>query len=580
MSDVLFVVPVLKEKLTHECTGSLLLASILKENNIDVDIYRYYESEPQKSYDIFLGNSVKNILSKNPKIVSFYCRADIYLTNILVAEKIKELSPETLIVFGGPQADISAKETINQISWVDYCCSGEGETTVYPLFKGLLEGEDVTSVAGLTYRSQTGEVISNPRPELIEDLNTLPFIDYTLLSGELLEELKQNPMPCSMDVGRGCPYNCSYCSTSLFWQRKFRLKSPDRIIAEIKYLNENFSISQFGFEHDLFTANKKRVLEFCKALKESGLEVEWSCSSRADTIDEEVVDAMIDAGMRKIFLGVESGSERIQKIIHKNLNIKKAKHIIRYLATKGVKTTVSLIYGFPEETEEDLNETLQLIYDLFILGSITFPFHLCAIFPGTEYFNKYKDEMVWTDTLSDQTGTLGVKENLDFVHKHQELFSYYREYNNDLRSRFEEMNKTVIPFIEMAHHLNKLDPEKTAGKRLVDLYKDFKDTNKDLLSGITSNKECADRKYELYSNYFHSIYDADTADKLDEILAYKRDLTEIKKEKKDTTDIKTYNVDIKAVNQNKQLKDIAKRTSMVCITMTGNKITCGVQYLD
>lgn len=579
MSDVLFVVPVFERKISCECLGTLLLSTILKEKGLDVDIYRYYESEPEKGFDTFLLNSVNNILSKKAKIVSFYCRGDSYLANIMVAKKLKEARPDIPIVFGGPQADLASFETIREIPWVDYCCSGEGETTVYPLFGGLLKGEDVSAVAGLTYRNAEGEVVSNPKPELITDLDSLPFIDYTILPKDLFREMKENPTSISLDVGRGCPYNCAYCSTCFFWQRKFRLKSSERIIAEMKKLNEEFGITKFVLEHDLFTASKKRVFEFCKALKESGLDIRWACSSRADTIDKETIEEMASAGLERIYLGIETGSARMQGIINKHLDIQKTTETINHLADNNIKAIASFIYGFPEETEEDLEETLRMVYKLRTKGSVSFQFHLCSIFPGTEYYKKYKDEMVWAENFSDQTGNFGVEENLDFIREHEDLFPFYKEYRNELRSKFDGMNKTVLLFMEMHGYLNDLDPEMFEGKRLVDLYLDFRNATKDMFSNDISAKEYSERRVELYLKYISTIYSEEDTEKLREILTFKTDLQNIKESKQNTTDVKMYNVDINAVIKNKKLAEIEKRTSMVYINMTDNKVSCGVQYL-
>lgn len=580
MSEILFVVPVFKKKLVNECGGTLLLATVLREKAMDVDIYRYYESDLTAEYDVFLNNSITNILAKKPRIVSFFCRGDIYLTNIMVAKKIKELRPDIHIVFGGPQADVASFDTINEIPWVDFCCSGEGETTVYPLFSGLLKGEDVSHIRGLTYRNEKGEVISNPRPELLEDLDSLPFIDYTLLPQDLLDEIKENPSVMSLDVGRGCPFNCSYCSTSLFWQRKFRLKSPERIVKEIKHLHDEYGITQFSFDHDLFTADKARLLHFCKILQESGLKVEWSCSSRADTIDEETVDAMASAGMSRIFLGIETGSERMQKIIHKNLNIEKTRHIIGYLSKKGIKATASFIYAFPEETKDDLEETFRLIYDLYVNGSLALQFHPCSILPGTEYYAKYKDELVWAETATDHGGNLGIAENADFIKEHKNLFPFYYELHSDIRTRLYGLHQTILLFMEAYIFLNGVDPEKTADKYLVDLYLEYNDANKDFLYTDPTSRECSDRKQELFANYISAIYNAEDAFKLKELYKFSCTLSEIKKSAKDTSDVQIFDVDINAYIKKQQLKDIKKRTSMVHITMVNKKITCGVQHLD
>lgn len=579
MSKVLFVVPVLKPTFEEECLGTLLLATILKQNGIDVDIYRFYESDPDAGFDAFVENSVNNINDKEPCIVSFYCRGDCYLANIIIAKRLKEYNPNICIVFGGPQADVASKATIEQIPWVDYCCSGEGETTVVPLFSALLKGEDVTSVKGLTYRDKDKGVVSNPRPELICDLDTLPFIDYSFVPCEILDGIKENNSGLVLDVGRGCPFNCAYCSTSLFWQRRFRLKSSERIIAEMKELNEMLGTTVFGFEHDLFTANKKRIYEFCRVLKESNLNIKWTCSSRADTIDEELIKEMASAGLTAIFLGIETGSDRMQKLIHKKLNIEKTIEVVKCLVDNKVKVTASFMYGFPEETYEDIEATLQMAYTLKKLNISAFQFHLCSIFPGTEYFRVYKDKMVWAETVSDHTGNFGVKENLDFVRNHKEVFPFYYEYQSELRTRLNGLEKTALIFINLYDSLNKYDPEKISGRRMIDLYLDFKDANAELINNLESYKACKEQEEKLVSNYLDVIYEKEQADTLKEILAFLRELQIIKRKTGNVADIKMYNIDIDDVLKEKQLCEIKKIPSVVYINKTGKKISCRVQSL-
>lgn len=572
MSDVLFVVPVFKPDITKECSGTLLLATILKESGTDVGIYRYYESGNEDDFRDFVEISVKNILAKSPRIVSFYCRGDCYLTNIRVAEKIKEQNPDIYIVFGGPQADISAQETIERIPWVDYCCSGEGETTVLPLFSGLLNGDDVTHIRGLTYRNNIGEVVSNPRPDLIADLDTLPFVDYSFIPEESKKETKAKNYKASIDVGRGCPYNCAYCSTSAFWQRRFRLKSPQRIVAEMKRMEREFGIKKCLFDHDLFTANKNKVREFCSILKEEGLGFTWSCSSRADTINNELIDEMVSAGMKSIYLGIETGSPRMQKLTHKNLDLDKAYEIIRYLRAKGVLVTASFIYGFPQETEEDVEDTLKYISRLIDMQVTSVQLHLCAMFPGTEYYNTYKEHLVLSSSFSNIVGDFGVRENLDFIKDNKVLFPFYYEYRSELRDKFSGIENVFVMIIDMHKKLSSLDPQKFSKKRLVDLFLEFKEVNKACFE-VDSDYEFKDYDTELALNYLSTVYSGEELEKLKDIFAFFSDLRPSKDKSEDGMQMKVYSVDIKAVNDGKHLSEIKLTPTMVSINKSGKKVS-------
>lgn len=572
MSDVLFVVPVFKPDITKECNGTLLLATILKEKGIDVDIYRYYESKSEDDFCEFVETSAKNILAKGPKIVSFYCRGDCYLANIRVAERIRELNPDIPIVFGGPQADISAKETIRSIPWVDYCCSGEGETTVFPLFDGLLNNRDVTDVRGLTYRNRAGEVVSNPRPELIADLDSLPFVDYSFIPEETRKLVRENNQKLTVDVGRGCPYNCAYCSTSAFWQRKFRLKSSHQIVENMKYLQREFGAKKFLFDHDLFTANKNKVYEFCKILKDEGLNYSWSCSSRADTIDKDLIEEMVSAGMKAMYLGIETGSLRMQKLTHKNLNLQKAFDVIKILKEKRVLITTSFIYGFPEETEEDVEETLQYIYRMVDLKVFTVQLHLCTMFPGTEYYNTYKDQLVPADNFSNLVGDFGVPENMEFIEANKELFPFYYEYRSELRDKLSGLEKTFVQIINLHKKLSKLDPEKVSGKSLVDLFLEFKAVNKKFFDSW-GDYDVKEVEEELVYNYLSTIYAGEELEKLKVIFGFYHDLVIAERNEDNHSGVKMYGIDIDSVVKGKRLSEIENIPSMVYINKVGKKVS-------
>ena len=197
-----------------------------------------------------------------------------------------------------------------------------------------------------------------------------------------------------------------------------------------------------------------------------------------------------------------------------------------------------------------------------------------------KYFSKYRNELVWAENFSDITGEFGVEENIDFIREHKELFPFYYEYSNELRSRLNGMNKLIMIFMEFYDFLLTIDPEKYSDKRMIDIYLDFIDANEETLKNNSESKSFSEIKRELYSNYISSVYNEETSQKLIEILNFKLDLIKIKAEKKDTSDVRIYGVDINAVINEKQLKDIEKKTSMVYITVVNNKVSCGVQYLD
>jgi len=224
MADVVFITPNTLRNAKEEPIGTLLLTTILHNEGLSVSVLPFAQLGDPANFPKFLQTATRRILDEQPKIVSFYTRCDTYHIMIKMAEQLKQQA-DLYIVFGGPQADISAMDTLNEIPCVDFICQGEGETTIYPFFSSLLQGSPDLSVPGLVFRKD-GSVFQNPRPTLIEDLDTLPHVDYSILSAD---DLSDNTEPFPIDVGRGCPFGCTYCSTKSFWGRKYRLKSPQRI---------------------------------------------------------------------------------------------------------------------------------------------------------------------------------------------------------------------------------------------------------------------------------------------------------------------------------------------------------------
>lgn len=567
MLDILFVVPSSKPALRQESNGTLLLATILKQKSINTDICRFHEADMTQGFNSFVNETVQNILTRKPCIVSFYCRCDCFLANIKIAEKLKEADSNIIIIFGGPQADALSLETISTLPFVDYCCSGEGETTIYPLVKALLAKEDTTHIAGLTYRTKDGQVKENPRPALIKDINDLPHIDYSIIPADIMDAEK-NP-EILIETGRGCPFNCAYCSSSIFWQRTFRSKSPERIVDEIENLYNSYGFRVFTFPNDLFAVNKKQVMAFCEELKKRQLDIRWICSSRVDTLDEEVIRCMAQAGLKKVFLGIESGSERIQKAIHKNINRDKVLEICRTLKKYGVTTVSSFMYGFPDETEADLELTAQLASEIYSMGLTQIQFHLCAILPGTEFYNTYKDELSFAQTQSNIVGDFGVAENMDFINEHLELFPFYFEYSSPLRKDFACFEDIIPACLFLYSKMIFLHNENFSNISLLGLYKDIYKANRELFTDSTRKPD----NYSLIFNYLSANYSGETLQKLLEIFSFEKTLSEFKKEKQMTFDARSFSIDIRAYQNKKTLSEITAKPVMVYFQKKGRKLS-------
>ena len=445
-ADIVFVTPSYKPLLSQESIGTLILAKKVKLANYSVRIIRFWEAN-MDDYDGFRNSLSSLILQYNPKIVSFYCRGSEYHIIIDVASLIKDVSSNIKIVFGGPQAELTAEETLNGFKCVDYICCGEGETTIVPLVDMIVKydasSQFASTIPGLVYRDGEGNVHKNPNPQFLPDNYEHDYNYYELIPPQVLSKSRT----ISIDVGRGCPYSCTFCSTKTFWKRNFRLRSIGDTVLEMRYIKTMFGDKVYSFTHDLFTANKSRVLVFCKLIHESELKINWSCSSRIDCIDEYCIDQMVSSGLVAIYFGIETGSARMQKLISKKLDIKQCKEVVGYSIKKGVAVTASFIYGFPEESYDDLEETLSVIHELLTMGADV-QLHCLDFERGSVLYERYRDSLVFDrDKFSAVFGS-GSLSNL--VESHSEIFSNYFDYPTELRKQ--------MKYLDIIHAIGKEYP--------------------------------------------------------------------------------------------------------------------------
>ena len=491
MCDVLFITPNITGSFRKESLGTLQLATILKNNGITCKVLPFGRIGDISQFNDFLESAIAKVREINTKIVSMYTRCDTFHISLRLAEVIKANWRDMCIVFGGPQSDTTSADVIEHIPYVDYVCCGEGENTIYPFFSSILLGKPDLSIPGLVYRKD-GAAVMNPRPELIADLDSLPMIDYI---GTYLADYPENFQDkfFSIDVGRGCPFGCSYCSTQAFWGRKYRLKSPARILEEIKAAQREFGVNQFIFSHDMFTFNRKTVMETCRLIRALDTPIRWSCSARLDCLDRELIDVMVDSGLYNIYIGIETGSKRMQKLIHKNLNLDKVMDILLYLKEKKIKVDTSFIYGFPEETEEDLSQTISLISKIAYNQCGLISTHLCTFLPKTELSERYQAQLSHTDCYSNITGDCAIDECQDIIRKHPALFPQLMEYKTQLRSKlkyFPLFIKVWLSITPVYQYISERYTENT----LLDMYYEFVRVNQETLDryGDLPSEEAVD----------------------------------------------------------------------------------------
>ncbi|WP_156946312.1 B12-binding domain-containing radical SAM protein [Clostridium akagii] len=420
---------------------------------------------------------VDYILKIKPKIVDFYTMTNSYCTSLLLAEKLKRKKSNIKILLGGPQASLTAIDSMKAFPWIDAIGIGEGELTIRKIVDILIENKSFHNVKGVVYR-ENNNVCYNGKESLIEDLDSIPMLDYSLVN---IEGLVKMPL----DVGRGCPFGCIYCSTKTFWQRHFRLKSSERIIKEIKSVIDNYGIRKFNFVHDIFTVNKSKIMEFCKLVLKNNIEIQWDCSARIDTLDEEMIKIMKESGCEHIYLGIETGSKRMQKIVNKNLILSDAEDKIKILNKYKIEVTASFIYGFPEETIDDVRATLRLIDILRREGVKYTQLHLLGILPGTELYENLKDNLVFSNNISDISKDKGIDDfPKNIILNNKSIFCQYFDFESELRENLIYLDTFVAVFYSFLFN-NMFMTYKIImeyyNNELLDFFLDFKIVNYNIL---------------------------------------------------------------------------------------------------
>lgn len=485
MLDILFVVPSVKPMLRQEVNGTLLLGTRLLEAGFSVDMLRFWQVDEDRSdYGRFVERMAERILEMEPKCVSFYSLWPEYHTAIQIAERLKQRRGDLPVVFGGPQASATAADTMKTIPWVDYICTGEGEDTVVPFFTALLRqnGQGLAQIPGLYYRAE-GRIIANTQEMPLCDLDRLPQWDQRLYLPAYPEagvSVSSRRYYQGLDVGRGCPYSCTFCCTSHFWRRTYRMKSADRIIEDMLFFHEKFGVRSFSFSHDAFTINHELVSDVCDRLIQRGLDFNWKCTTRVDCISKELILKMKRAGMHQIEMGIETGSKRMQKLTRKNLNLDRVRDMVDFLLENGIEVGLFFMYGFPEETEEDLAQTMELLFSMVDRGVHYVNLSYCHFNPQTDITQRYFDELVLEPEVKMLAqGVEGYWESLELFRQHKELFPFLYHLHTPVRDRYQYLYFLVrlyTFFPKTGRYLRGL-----YGGDDLRLYRDFYDNNREMM---------------------------------------------------------------------------------------------------
>ncbi len=287
------------------------------------------------------------------------------------------------VVWGG-QLPSMQTELVLKSGYVDMVSFGEGEETWLELVSCMEKNRDYSDIKGLAYRD--GDTIKRNECRPFSDLRDMPVSDWSLLD---VPKYMQSYLGCNRMMyiysSKGCPCRCAFCSNVNFHKSTHRKRPNEYVIAEIKYLIDNFGLDGVFFSDELWCLKKSDMQDFCNRIHENKLDFHWGVQLRIGMFDEDDYRTMYEAGCRWIFFGVESGSDEMLKAIHKNIDKEAIKPTMDVLREIGITSICSFIIGFPDETAEQLKDTVELIEKTN--SNLTPIYHFTPL-PGTELYDK------------------------------------------------------------------------------------------------------------------------------------------------------------------------------------------------
>jgi len=293
----------------------------------------------------------------NPEVVGITSDTLTFQRAIDIAEMVKQVNQDITVVIGGAHSNVLPAYPLNYPCF-DVSVYGEGERTAVELWDKLSRSASCENIEGIAFRGKDGIVV-NPKRELIENLDDLPFPARHLFPMD-----RYDGSYYSIGTSRGCPFACAFCSNNVVWSRRYRSRSSRSVISEIESMIRQYNTKRIYFREDLFTADKQRVVALCEEIKGRDLDINWMCESRVNTVDEETLTAMKEAGCELVWFGVESGSQRILDYLNKQITIMQIRTTYKLCRTVGIKAGASFIIGVPSETADDIQSTISLAGEL------------------------------------------------------------------------------------------------------------------------------------------------------------------------------------------------------------------------
>ncbi len=333
--------------------GLLYLSAWLEKHGVDNDVFDTTFSTKEKLFSF--------LLEKQPDIIPIYTNlmTKVNVVKIVQFVRAQDTLKNAVIVIGGPDVTYNIENYLN--TGADILVIGEGEQTMLEITMSVASGnKDYGHITGVAYRNSEGDIIKTAGRQKIKDVDQLPFpnrkkIDLPKYLNAWKEKHGQNAV--SVSTQRGCPYTCKWCSTAVYGQ-SYRRRSPKHVVDELLHIKEQYDPDTLWFVDDVFTVSHKWLAAFRDEVVSRNAIIPFECITRADRMNEDVIEMLKEAGAFRVWIGAESGSQRIIDAMDRRVEVGKVREMIQKTRLQGIQAGTFIMLGYPGETAEDIEETI------------------------------------------------------------------------------------------------------------------------------------------------------------------------------------------------------------------------------
>jgi radical SAM superfamily enzyme YgiQ (UPF0313 family) len=360
------------------------LAAVLEEDGYAVDVI---DCQVQQHTQRELENELAQL---QPDVIGITSTTLTYKSATEIVKTAKEACPNSLTILGGPHVTVLDEQTLNEQPEVDIVVRGEGEQTILELVELASKSsmKDLGDVAGITFR-KNGKIFQTPDRPFIQNIDELPYPAFKHFDVTKYRIFGKTYLP--VITSRGCPFQCTFCLASRMCGRGFRARSPKNVVDELEFLRDSYEADAFSFYDDTFTFDRKRARDICAEMKSRKVDLQWDCRTRVDRITKEDLATLRSANCQLIHFGVESGSQKMLNAMKKGTTVEQNAKAIKWAKEVGISVAISVVVGYPGETPDMLQETLDFIYKTrpdYVYMCVAIPY------PGTELYDHLK-ELGW-----------------------------------------------------------------------------------------------------------------------------------------------------------------------------------------